>query len=205
MAGPPTNIEPSKLWAALQQAPRPFRVIDFPRQGPTGEPVGQVAIWVLTQEELMIASAEAEKFAREKLKAVDSINRESFGYDNLYAHEASIQILYRACRDVDDPERRSAFPSPGHIRQHMTSIEVGTLFAHYLTVQAELGPLAATLSDEEIDAWITRIAEGGSAYPFDLLPSELQRTLVLTMARRLRSSSTGTSSAGSPPSDTSTG
>jgi len=202
MAGPPNNIEPSKLWAALQSTPRPIRLVDFPRKGANDEAIGQVAIWVLTQEELMVCSAEAEKFAREKLKAVDAINRESFGYDALYGHEASIQILFRACRDPDDPEHRAAFPSPSSIRQGLTSIEVGTLFNHYLTIQAELGPLAATLTEEEMEAWIARIAEGGSAYPFDLLPSDLQRSLVLSMARRLRAFSTGTSSAGSQPADT---
>ncbi len=201
MAGPPTNTEPSALFCALQSMPRPYRLVDYPRTGADGKPIGQVAMWVLTQEEQMICSTEAERFAREKLKASD-INRESFGYDAVYSNEACVQILFRACRDVNDIEGKTAFPTPGHIRQTLSAAECGALFAHYLTIQSELGPLASSLTEDEMEAWIARIAEGGSAFPFDLLPSDLQKILVLSMARRLHASSTGTSSAGSQPSDT---
>lgn len=181
--------------------PRPYKLVDYPRNGADGKPIGQVAIWVLTQEEQMVCSTEAERFTRDKLKGTE-INRESFGYDAVYSNEACVQILFRACRDVNDIEGRTAFPTPSHIRQNLSAAECGALFQHYLTVQAELGPLASSLTEDEMDAWIKRIAEGGSAFPFDLLPSDLQRILALSMARRLHVSSTDTSSAGSQPSDT---
>ncbi len=73
------------------------------------------------------------------------------------------------------------------------------LFNHYLTVQLELGPVVSTMSDEEVNAWITRIGEGGSAFPFDLLSSEIQKILVLTMAKRLVHLTKERSSVGSQP------
>lgn len=195
MAGPPDDIPASKLWLKLQEMPRPSRVVDFPRIGPDGSPVGSLAMWVLTQEEQMICSAAAEEFTRRVLK---DGRKEELGYDAVYSNAACVEILYRACRDPEDI-KRPAFPTPKAIRETLTADECGRLFEHYLTVQLEVGPIVAHMSPEEMNAWVARIAEGGSAFPFDLLSSDVQKTLVLFMARRLASSPMATSSAGSPP------
>jgi hypothetical protein len=193
MSLPPSDLPASQLWLKLASQERPSVVVDFPRHSPDGEVVGQVRIRILTQEEQMICAAAAEKLAKEHLK--DS-KKDEIGYERLFVDAICVEILFRACRDVDDV-KRPAFPAPKQIRQHLTTEECAMLFQHYLTVQLELGPTVSELSDDEIEAWISRLAEGGSSFPFDLLTSDLQKLLVLHMAYQLRSSQMGSTSAGS--------
>lgn len=184
MSGPPKDIHPSQLWLKLQEQPRPSKVVDFPRRGPDGEPIGQLRIRILTQEEQMICAAAAEEVARKHLK---DGKKEELGYERLYADAVCVEVLFRACRDVDDPER-AAFPTPALLQKQLTTEECAKLFEHYLTVQVELGPLTVTMSDAEIEAWIDRLVEGGSAFPFDLLSSDVQKIVLLHMAYQLRTS-----------------
>lgn len=191
----------SALWAALQAAPRPHRIVPFPRNGPDGEPVGNVAIWVLTQGEHMDAAADAERLAREKLK--DATRREdlSYGYDTLFSNELACQVIARACRQEDDLTR-AAFPSGKMVRATLTPDEVEVLFRHYLSVQSELGPIVSEMTKEEMDAWVHRLAEGGPGFPFNSLSLVQQRILVRSMASQLVAFWTDKSSAGSQPEST---
>lgn len=182
----------------LAGAERPNKLVDFPRKGEDGQPIGQLRIRILTQEEQMACTAEAENLAKKHLKEG---KRDEFGYERLFTDAVCVEVLYRACRDGDDPER-PAFPTPQDIRRQLTTEECAKLFEHYLTVQLELGPTVITMSDAELEAWIDRLVEGGSAFPFDLLSSDLQKLLVLHMAFQLRSSQTVTSSVGSQPEET---
>lgn len=179
----------------LQEMPRPSKVVDFPRKNLDGQATGQIRIWVLKQEERMASIFEAERLTKHYLK---DGKKDDLGYEDLYQDAVCVEVLTRACRNVDDP-KRPAFPSSKQLRQELTTDELATLFQHYLTVQLELGPIVASMSEAEMTAWVERLQEGGSAFPFDLLSSELQRILLLFMARRLSISSTVTSSAGSQP------
>ena len=199
MSGPPADISPTDLWLKLSARERPSKVVDFPRKGEDGNPVGQLRIRVLTQEEQMVCASAAEKIAREHLK--DS-KKDELGYERLYSDAFCVEVLFRACRDVADIGR-ALFPSPKHLRGALTTEECSMLFQHYLTVSVELGPTALTMSDEEFEAWVSRLAEGGSAFPFDLLSSDLQRLLILYMARLLTSQK-DKSSVGSPPEESTT-
>lgn len=143
----------------------------------------------------MICTAAAEDFARKHIK---DGKKDELGYERLFTDAICVELLFRACRDENNPEQ-TTFPTPKHIREALTTEECGRLFEHYLTVQLELGPLVVTMSDDEMEAWIDRLAEGGSSFPFDLLSSELQKIVLLHMAFQLRSSRMDTSSAGSPP------
>lgn len=198
MSGPSKEIPSSQLWLRLQEQPRPSKLVDFPRKGPNGEPIGQLRIRILTQEEQMVCTAEAENLARKHLKEG---KKDELGYERLFSDSVCVEVLYRACRDAEDPEK-PAFPAPTEMRRQLTTEECAKLFEHYLTVQLELGPTVATMSDEELEAWIDRLVEGGSAFPFDLLSSDLQKLLVLHMAFQLRHSRTDKSSAGSQPEET---
>lgn len=198
MSGPSKDIAASQLWLKLQELPRPSKLVDFPRKGPNGEPIGQLRIRILTQEEQMAATAEAEGLARKHLKEG---KKDELGYERLFSDAVCVEVLCRACRDADDAER-PAFPAPAALRQVLTTEECAKLFEHYLTVQLELGPTVATMSDEELEAWIDRLVEGGSAFPFDLLSSDLQKLLVLHMAFQLRRSQTDKSSVGLQPEET---
>ena len=198
------EVSPSEAWLALTAIPRPTREIPLPRNIPgTNQPVGHVVMWPLTQEEQMAANADAERFTRSILKDPQKKDEANLGYHHTFTNDVAVQVLYRACRDLrskDDGYNRPAFPSPKMMRANMSTDEIGVLFNHYCTVQSELGPIIAHLSDEEAEALIVRLVEGGSAFPFDSLSWEQQRTLVLTLASRLVACWTAMSSAGLQPS-----
>jgi ssRNA-specific RNase YbeY (16S rRNA maturation enzyme) len=184
----------SKLWLKLQELPRPTQVVDFPRMI-NDEPVGKIAMRVLTQEEQMICTAAAEEVVRKHMK---DARKDELGYERLFTDAVCVEVLYRACRDADDPTN-TVFPTPKDIRSALTTEECAKLFEHYITIQLELGPTVATMSDEEMEAWIDRLVEGGSAFPLDLLSSDQRKLLTLYMAYQLRTSPTDTFSAGWQP------
>lgn len=199
MAGPPKNIAPSQLWAALTTMPRAHRLVDFPRKDADGKPVGQVAMWVLNQEEHSEATSSAERYTRGSLQAGDAKGiAGTTGYDGLFGNALAVEMLVRACRRPEDLSL-PAFPGADAIRRVMTTDEVGVLFETYLMVQSELGPIVAEMSKEEVDTWCSRLEEGGSLYPFAGMSSETRLTLLRTLARRLASSRTDSSSAGTQP------
>ena len=189
----PEPIRSSTLWLELTKVPRPRRTIPFPRVNQeTGEPItAQLIMQPLTQEEQMAANVEADKWTKSILKDPQKKDEANLGYQHTYTNEIAIQVLFRACRDVDDPAH-PAFPSPALLRRELTTDEIGVLFSNYCTVQSELGPIRADMSEEEIEALIVRLVEGASAFPFDSLSSDLQRALVLILASRLVSSWTAT-------------
>lgn len=199
MSGPPTNIPPSALWLALSATERPSQLVDFPRYDDKGESLGKVRIRVLTQEEQMICASAAEKVAREHMKEG---KKDDLGYERLFSDAVCVEVLFRACRDESDV-KKPAFPSTKDIRAKLTTEECAMLFQHYLTVQLELGPIVVSMSDDELELWVTRLAEGGSAFPFDLLSSDLQKILLLYMAYQLRTSATDSASPGPLPEESS--
>lgn len=196
MNGPP-DMAPKQLWQRLQELPRPASTaVDFPRKDFAGNPIGQLRIWVLNQEERLDAAAAAEVYARKKLKESKATD---LGYEEIYANEVCVQILWRACRDVDDLNR-AAWPTADLLRQ-ITTEECAVLFEHYMTTQRTLGPIVAEMTEGDFEDWVKKLAVGGSAYPLDLLSSDMKNVLLLGMAFRLHTSQTDSSSAGSPLDD----
>lgn len=189
--------EPSALWLALTALPRPFKVVPFPRALPDGSPVGELAIWPLTQEEQMAANAEADRFTKKLLQDPQQKDQANLGYHHTYSNETAIQILFRACRQAEDVSR-PLFPSPSQMRKHLSTDEVGVLFNNYLTIQSEVGPIVAHMTSEEMEGMILRLAAQGTAFPFDSLSWEQQRALVSSMAFQLVSCWTDMFSAGLP-------
>jgi hypothetical protein len=203
MASPkkPEEQDASELWLALTALPRPHRVVPFPRNLPgTDIPVGEVAIWPLTQEEHHLANAAADDHVKKLLKDPQKKDEANVGYDNLFANELAVQQLQRACRDPKNLER-AAFPSPKDLRMRLTTDEVGVLYNHYLTTQCEVGPIVAYMSEEEFEAWVRRLAEGGSSFFYSTLSWDLRNQLLHTMASRLAKYMTGTGSPGTPQDD----
>lgn len=203
MPGPPTDIPASELWSLITATPRPHRAVAFPRKDIAGLPLGDVAMVVLTLEEQQICAAEAERYAKAILKEAAG-QTAGTGYQAIYENEASIQLLYRACRDVNNLEKH-AFPSPGLMRKHLTGDELAVLLRAYLMTQSELGPIVAHFEPDEQEAWIRRLAEGGEAFPTaSLSPAHLER-LLISMASQLVSFWTDTASPGSPPEESPSG
>lgn len=190
--------EDQDLWARLCEMPRPSKVVDFPRKGPDGEPVGKLAIWVLTQEEQSAAAAAAQNLTTKLVKESPKRGDVSQGYDDVYANVAAAELLFRACRKAGDITK-PAFPSTEQLRTKFTVDEVGALLNHYYTVQSDLGPIVAQLSKEELDALVERIATSGERFPLDLLSPALLRSLAFSLACQLHASRTASSSPGSQP------
>ncbi len=198
----PKEEEGSKLWHLLTAVPRPSRKVPLPRNLPgTEEPVGEVPIWPLTHGELIESNAAAEQRMRALFKDENKKDELNLGYQHSFANELAVQHLWRACRDPENIEK-PAFPSPKAMSIQFTGDEIGVLYNHYLTIQSELGPITSSLSDEEYEALVRRIAEGGNSDPFDTLSWDLQRTLVVSLASQLYDFWTATSSAGSQPDET---
>lgn len=202
MSAPPENIKPSDLYAALVAVPRPHRIIDFPRKDPrTGEPVGRLAMWVLTQQEHMAASADADRWAKRILKDQQKTGEANLGYESVYNNEGAVQLLFRACRDAGDLNR-AAFPTVEALRQSLTADEVAVLLSAYFQMTSEVGPIVGAMTKEDVDAWLDKLERGGlEGFPFYLLSSEAKNDLITSLAERYLSSRTDNSSSGSPPDD----
>lgn len=195
--GPPTDVAASELFLKLSSATRPGDIVDFPRKGADGEPLGQVRMVVLTERELVAAAIDAEKFAQKHLKTDMKLSDSSQGYLDVYRHESAVQILHRSCKRVeDDMAKLPAFPSPNEIRDVLTPDEIAVLLEEYYLVQAKYGPIVARLSREEVEAWINKIAEGGSAYPLAFLSSETKDGLLVRICSLLQTLPTDSISAG---------
>lgn len=194
-SGPPDDTD---LWTRLTAMPRPSKVVDFPRKDPSGAPVGQVAIWVLTQEEQSAAAAAAQNITQKIVKEVPKKEDAQRGYDDVYDNVAAAEVLWRACRKPGNL-LVPAFPSPTELRARLTVDEVGALLNHYYAVMADLGPVTAGMGSEEMDALVERIAKSGERFPLDLLSPGLLRTLAFSLACRLYTLQRDKSSAGSQP------
>lgn len=205
MSGPPTDIAPNALFEALCQMPRPFRVVDVPRKDPSGNMPLQVHMQVLTQQERMVAVAAAEKFAQRALRSASKDeesflprkNQSSQGYEDLYTNELSLQLLFRACRQVNQP-RSPWFPTADAMRKELTGDEIGVLTSTYHLVQAEVGPIVTSMDEGELDEWIELLAQGAGTVPLGRLSSGALIELVMRLVSRLSTSSTATGSSGEP-------
>jgi len=137
---------------------------------------------LLTQEEQITTAIEAERFARKHVKDTPN-DGPSRGYDDVYNNQAACEILFCACRRVGDMAL-PFFPSSSAIRQNMTPDEVGVLVRSYYIVQDEVGPIVATMSLEDAEAWVTRIRDGESGVPLAYLSPEATKQIVLSLASK---------------------
>lgn len=196
---PPKGIPANELWLAMSQMPRPHRVVDLPRKGENGKPLGQVAIRALTQAEQLQAGIEAEKLVRFELP---NGTREHAGYEVAYSNAAAVAQLWRAVREVSDLDKPFA-PSPKDMRAVFTTDEIGALYSSFLDVCAEIGPIIGALTKDECEAWIDRLIQGGEALdPLGFASPAVLRDLLKCSVGRLRNSQTAPSSVGSPADDT---
>ncbi len=197
------SMTPVDVWLAITTMPRPSVVVDFPRKNANGESVGQLRLRVLTQEEQMTCSADAERYTKKAIKEIPKADEAQTGYSNVYNNAAAVEVLYQVCRNKDDVNK-PFFPSPEAIRKALTPDEVGVLMMNYYTAQAELGPIVAYMTEPEQDAFVTVLAEGGKRFPLDLLSSEQVKDLAFSLACRIHKFMTASISPGSPQGEGST-
>jgi len=198
---PSKEIAPRDYWAEIAKMERAHVVVDYPKPLPSGE-IPQLAMVVLTQEEIMAANITTDKFMRKyysdmgaKIPGKEELNE---AYSVVYENKNSAEILFRCCKQVGDT-KKSFFKSPESISHVLTTDEIAVLMRHYVRTQSTIGPIVALMSQEEYEAWIDVLAEGGSTYPLDSLSLVALNQLILYMARQLRVSQTDKSSVGMPP------
>lgn len=200
--GPSPALSPADTWTQLTALPRPHRVVDFPRKGPDGATVGQIAIVTLTQGESMSATNSTERVVKKLMKeeggAVPGSNEKSEGYTTLFENRAAIEVLFRACKKPDDLDK-PFFPTIEAIAKHLTVDEIGVLMNLYNIVREEIGPIVSRMSEEEMDAWIDRLVQGGrAADPLALLTLAARTDLLIYMADQCSRSQTDSSSHTTP-------
>lgn len=199
-AGPPRDVAPQDLWTKLTSTRRPFKDFTFKARGQDAT----VRIVVLTENELMHCRAQADAYAKQEVKRATGDRQSptessSLGYKDIYNNEVVVQIVCCACRDPNGQSVASmAFPNADLARQFFTSDELAVLFNAYCDWQSESGPIIASMTPEEMDAWLDKLQEGGSRVPLAALSSEAKNQLLLHSVSRLSTLRTGNGSAGSP-------
>ncbi len=197
--GPIDDGEPAELWLKLCE-PAPSEVIDFPRKDRNGKPVGKIRIKVLKMEDHNKARIKATKALKDAVKAsgvgeLDKVEMETEAIrevlGDLIAHELLCMACYTDKEQLTDektgePIYGKVFATPGHIRQVLTADETLVLFKAYQLVQHKYGPFELTIQDDrDIEAWINRLKEGGSAFPLTLLPFPQLAELTFALSEKI--------------------
>ena len=195
--------EGNDLWAAIVAQGRPHKVVPFPRKKPgTDEPIGEIAMVVLTVDEVTAAASAADRRA-EKLfaKNNEKADKASSAYRDVYNNFACAETLYRACKLATDPSK-PFFTVPDHITQYLHTDETAMLFQSYLHVQAELSPMYGD-HELDVDAWLDRIERAGNLHPLDSCSWGVLISLVGSLVGRVRSLQNSRYSRSGAPDDSS--
>lgn len=200
--GPPADVGASELWAAFTAIPLPHDIVDFPVRDPImGQSIGKVAIVPLGVEDLMVCQKVAAEFTANITKEHPKSGEESPAYSKIYSDEAAVQILWRALRDANDKTlERRAFKAPSLLRRApFTGDLIAVLLNMYMRTCATRGPVIATMTAEEMNAWLDRLEEGGAAHPLESLTWGGMTDLLMHSVARSRALRTRSISSGSPP------
>ncbi len=95
------------------------------------------------------AIVEAHKHVIAKAAGVEAAKSD----DDLLRDAKVIEILYRVCRDAEDP-KQTAFPGPQWMRDNITTDQLAVLFNLATEVRRLEGPTPRDMSDEELEAII---------------------------------------------------
>jgi len=198
------NISPQELWLELCKKERPFRLSNMPETSrfklSDGSPA-VVAIRVLTSEECAEASFAAERFVKEQYKKLkmdvpktDDISAVSFR--DKYDDRIYVEILYTACRNPEDMKKPFFISGSNSIANILTNSEIAVLYNQYLLIEQELGPAINKLEDYEIEAYIEKLATGGSIF-LASITADAARVLLKCLALHLAKLRTRNISVGS--------
>lgn len=199
MSRPPSDIEPSELWLKLCE-PRPSEVIDFPRRDRQGNPVGKVRIQVLTMDDHNRARIVAQQVLKRSAADYGIPNMDKADMDSpavrevlgdLVAHELLCMACLSDKATFEETEEKAAvygriFRTAEDLRSRLTADETLVLFNAYMLVQHKYGPFERTLNEDgDLEAWVQRLEEGGSAFPLLALSLPDLVGLTSSMAARI--------------------
>lgn len=190
---PPTDIDSDELWRRITERPRPFNIVPLPQKDASGKPVGRVAMVVLTQTEQQAVIAAADRFVRKFILAEKTGTTDrSEAYETLYSSRAAVETLARAMRKENDPTKPAFMGAdvPGELSNRFLPDEIAVLMKEYINTRVSLGPIVATMSDDEYSLWKERLKAGALLYPLAYLTSGLTSELLLRMGADLMRSQT---------------
>jgi hypothetical protein len=185
MAGPSDTVSPSELFLKLLE-PQPSEVVDFPRRDARGNPVGQIRIQVLAQEDHDQARIDAHR----KMKAggLDKDDLASNTIQEVIGDAVARELLARSCltvsgadfEDGKEPRYAHVFQSAEQLKK-LRPDEIAVLFSAYMLTQAKFGPYEKFVgSADDVNKWVKRLEEGGSEFP--LLRLQLPHLVELAFA-----------------------
>jgi hypothetical protein len=198
--GPVSSVEPSELWLKLSE-PTPSEVVDFPRKDRAGNPIGKIRIQVLKMEDHNKARLLATKALKETAKksGIGELDKGDLESDavrevlgDLIAHELLCMACYgdKEIEGLEDkngnPTYPKVFANPAAIGSVLTADETLVLFRLYQMVQYKYGPFEMTMNEPgDVDAWLQRLKEGGSAFPLAALSLPQLAELTLSLSERI--------------------
>lgn len=165
---PPKDVPASELFTKLLECPRPSEVFDFPRKDELGIPLGKIRMQVLTSPEHDRAREAAHAALKKKGYSIEELSaptiKEVLG--DAVAKEI-IAMTSLTERNYGTEEK----PSYGRIFRTaldldvLTSDEILVLWNSYQLVQYKYGPIERNLDQDDFNAWIRRLGEGGAEFP----------------------------------------
>lgn len=144
-----THNPKSLLLAALKARKRPC--VEFDACGFVGlkeKPIGRYRIQVATKAEIDRAVIAAHAYVNGRTAGVASAATDP----DMLLDNKTIHLLHTVCRDFESPDAFSAFPSPGWMRENMTTFQISALLNHYTEVVRSTQPVESVLDDARVDA-----------------------------------------------------
>lgn len=199
MGSPPKDESPSELWSRLTERPRPWTEFQFPGLDANGKPFPKCKIWILTESEMHSCRANATRVAKAMI-GDPKVGAGDIGYEEMYRNEMAVELVALCVRVADDP-KFPAFPKADRVRQVLTTDQIAVLADAYTQFRVQSCPTLADLTPAEMEAWLVVLVEGASRAPLAALSGQAQSDLLMWCVEKIKSLSTPTSSAGSPPSE----
>jgi len=168
MALPPKDVPASALFLKLMELPRPSEVIDFPRKGSDGKPIDRIRIQTLTSEDQDKARAMAHAEMLRRGFSAEDIG--SYGIREVYSDAVAKELIAMSCLTAEGADFGDGVPKYGRVFRDggqvskLAADEILTLFNAWQLLQHKYGPIEG-LDQNEVDAWIKRLVEGGSGFP----------------------------------------
>lgn len=205
---PPEGWQPTQLWGALCERPKPSAALDLPIKNYRDQPFDRIRMLVLRNDEKINARVAGLDLTVAKMRERFKDFEAAHVAGNTVAEEllqtySALETLALAVVTVDGVEGKAAdgrttmtygrhFRSSTDINRVLHEDEISTLWAQYLSVQRERGPLVTSMTGEEVEAWIAVLKDAADALPLARLTWPALATLCLCLAQRA-GSSTGSS------------
>ncbi len=142
----------SALIAGLKTRKR--KTVDYPLAGFLGladRPIDKVKVRVATRWETDAAVIAAHRYVSTHTKGIPEAASDG---DVLYDNK-TLELLHVAFRDFANPNSYSAFPSPGWMREHLTTHEIAVLLNLYNDTVNKTQPVETSLDDDRLEAIVS--------------------------------------------------